>query len=76
MRLAAMQLSVDPGKVEVLVVTEENRLIVTEQLEAWQDWNPGIFQERLERVLFVSPLPIELPRPAKVCLVHLSQSVF
>ena len=41
MRLAAMQLSVDPGKVEVLVVTEENRLLVTEQLEAWKDWNPG-----------------------------------
>lgn len=66
LRLAAMQLAAELGKVELLVVTEENRQLVTEQLAGWNESDPGISRERLERLLFVSPVPISLPKPAKV----------
>ena len=67
MRLASMQLASDEGKVEVLVVTEENREMVTKQLRAWnKSTKQGMSRERLERLLFVSPVPISLPKPAKV----------
>ena len=62
-----MQLASDEGKVEVLVVTEENREMVTKQLRAWnKSTKQGMSRERLERLLFVSPVPISLPKPAKV----------
>ena len=67
MRLASMQLASDEGKVEVLVVTEENKEMVTKQLRAWnKSTKQGMSRERLERLLFVSPVPISLPKPAKV----------
>ena len=67
MRLASMRLASDEGKVEVLVVTEENREMVTKQLRAWnKSTKQGMSRERLERLLFVSPVPISLPKPAKV----------
>ena len=67
MRLASMQLASDEGKVEVLVVTEENREMVTKQLRAWnKSTKQGMSRERLERLLFVSPVPVSLPKPAKV----------
>ena len=67
MRLASMQLASDEGKVEVLVVTEENREMVTKQLRAWnKSTKQGMSRERLERLLFVSQVPVSLPKPAKV----------
>ena len=75
LRLAAMQLAAELGKVELLVVTEENRQLVTEQLAGWNESDTGISRERLERLLFVSPVPISLPKPAKVGSVHPSQDV-
>ena len=67
MRLASMQLASDEGKVEVLVVTKENKKMVVKQLRAWnKSINQGISRERLEKLLFVSPVPINLPKPAKV----------
>ena len=67
MRLASMQLASDEGKVEVLVVTEENKEMVTKQLRAWnKSTKQGMSRERLEILLFVSPVPISLPKPAKV----------
>ena len=71
LRLAAMQLAAELGKVELLVVTEENRQLVTEQLAGWNESDTGISRERLERLLFVSPVPISLPKPAKVGAVQL-----
>ena len=68
LRLASMQLAAELKKVEMLVVTEENRQLVTEQLEGWTQLNSGL--ERLERLLFVSAVPIQLPKPAKVRTVH------
>ena len=54
-------------KVEVLVVTMENKKMVVKQLRAWnKSINQGISRERLEKLLFVSPVPINLPKPAKV----------
>ena len=73
LRLASMQLAAELKKVEVLVVTEENRQLVTEQLEGWTELNSD--RERLERLLFVSAVPIQLPKPAKVCTVHSSISM-
>ena len=70
-----MQLAAELGKVELLVVTEENRQLVTEQLAGWNESDPGISRERLERLLFVSPVPGSLPKPAKVCNVHPTQGV-
>ena len=67
-----MQLAAELGKVELLVVTEENKQLVTEQLEGWNELNPVISRERLEMLLFVSPVPISLPKPAKV---HPTQDV-
>ena len=67
MRLATKQLAAELGKVEVLVVTEENRQLVSEQLEGWEESDPVVSRERLERLLFVSPVPISLPKPAKGC---------
>ena len=67
MRLASMQLAAKLGKVELLMVTAENRQLVREQLEGWNKSNPGVSRERLERLLFVSPVPGSLPKPAKVC---------
>ena len=67
LRLASMQLATELGKVELVVVTKENRQLVVEQLEGWNELNPGISRERIERLLFVSPIPISLPKPAKVC---------
>ena len=66
LRLASMQLSIELGKVELVVVTKENRQVVVDQLEGWNTLNPGISRERIERLLFVSPVPISLPKPAKV----------
>ena len=66
LRLASMQLATELGKVELVVVTKENRQLVIEQLEGWNKLNPGISRERIERLLFVSPIPISLPKPAKV----------
>ena len=74
LRLASMQLAAELGKVELVVVTAENRQLVTEQLERWNESKRGISRERLERLLFVSPLPISLPKPAKVCCIHLNMS--
>ena len=70
LRLAAMQLAEELKKVEMLVVTEENRQLVGEQVEGWTELNPGINRQRLERLLFVSAVPISLPKPAKVFTVH------
>ena len=67
MRLASMRLASAGDKVEVLVVTKENKKMVVKQLRAWnKSINQGISRERLEKLLFVSPVPINLPKPAKV----------
>ena len=67
MRLASMRLASAGDKVEVLVVTKENKKMVVKQLRAWnKSINQGISRERLEKLLFVSPIPINLPKPAKV----------
>ena len=67
MRLASMRLASAGDKVEVLVVTMENKKMVVKQLRAWnKSINQGISRERLEKLLFVSPVPINLPKPAKV----------
>ena len=67
MRLASMRLASAGGKVEVLVVTKENKKMVVKQLRAWnKSTDQGISRERLEKLLFVSPVPINLPKPAKV----------
>ena len=62
-----MRLASAGDKVEVLVVTKENKKMVVKQLRAWnKSINQGISRERLEKLLFVSPVPINLPKPAKV----------
>ena len=62
-----MRLASAGDKVEVLVVTKENKKMVVKQLRAWnKSINHGISRERLEKLLFVSPVPINLPKPAKV----------
>ena len=67
MRLASMRLASAGDKVEVLVVTKENKKMVVKQLRAWnKSINQSISRERLEKLLFVSPFPINLPKPAKV----------
>ena len=67
MRLTSMRLASAGDKVEVLVVTKENKKMVVKQLRAWnKSTNQGISRERLEKLLFVSPVPINLPNPAKV----------
>ena len=67
MRLASMRLASAGDRVEVLVVTKENKKMVVKQLRAWnKSINQGISRERLEKLLFVSPIPINLPKPAKV----------
>ena len=59
-----------------MVVTKENKKMVVKQLRAWnKSINQGISRERLEKLLFVSPVPINLPKPAKVCNVHPTQGV-
>ena len=40
MRLASMQLATELGKVELVVVTKENRQVVVDQLEGWNTLNP------------------------------------
>ena len=76
LRLAAMQLAAELGKVELLVVTEENRQLVTEQLAGWNESDPGISQERLERLLFVSPVPISLCFKTWLCSHASIRSLF
>ena len=67
MRLASMRLASAGDKVEVLVVTKENKKMVMKQLRVWnKSISQGISRERLEKLLFVSPVPINLPKPAKV----------
>ena len=67
MRLASMRLASAGDKVEVLVVTKENKKMVVKQLRAWnKSINQGISRERLEKLLFMSPVPVNLPNPAKV----------
>ena len=67
MRLTSMRLASAGDKVEVLVVTKENKKMVVRQLRVWnKSKNQGISRERLEKLLFVSPVPINLPKPAKV----------
>ena len=67
MRLASMRLASAGDKVEVLVVTKENKKMVMKQLRVWnKSTDQGISRERLEKLLFVSPVPINLPKPAKV----------
>ena len=67
MRLTSMRLASAGDKVEVLVVTKENKKMVVRQLRAWnKSTDQGISRERLEKLLFVSPVPINLPKPAKV----------
>ena len=67
MRLTSMRLASAGDKVEVLVVTKENKKMVMKQLRVWnKSISQGISRERLEKLLFVSPVPINLPKPAKV----------
>ena len=67
MRLTSMRLASAGDKVEGLVVTKENKKMVAKQLRAWnKSTKQGMSRERLERLLFVSPVPISLPKPAKV----------
>ena len=67
MRLTSMRLASAGDKVEVLVVTKENKKMVVKHLRAWnKSTDQGISRERLEKLLFVSPVPINLPKPAKV----------